>query len=1668
MDAENMVIQNKSHLVTKSYSQEEGINFKESFAPVARLEAVRMFVAYAAYKNFTIYQMDVKTAFLNGPLKEEVFVSQPDGFVDQDFFNHIYRLMKAMYYLKQAPDHGCHDDYKSTSGGIQCLGDNLVSWLSKRKDCTTMSTAEAEYSVSAISCNPVHHSRTKHINIRYHFIKKHVEQGTNELYFVETEYQLADLFTKALPKERFEYLVQRIDIMAKYKSIPKRLEEDYHSIKDDTPLVNLYSTGKPEPVKSTQRTHRKPRATRTPNPVDVVQKKRKGKQVTGETSSLRKSLMIIFKQHKPSTTTLPPPSDDREQEDVEKIMEGEDEDSYASEFADTVLLDEEDFGNRIEPESHKENPKEVNDDDDDKKDDDDNDDDHDDHSLIRNRVTGSLEIETKKMQTPIPSLRRSLKKDLSSDKKNNKCKTNQKKVALHLSTTSFTPQDPKPPNIDSTSSNEFIRPKKLDKNTIAKPCRSSKRIVKMSTIHEEVEAEANGYGSLDEVMNEEMENNDVYVEVRIEGWDNTEGNASNGSTKPIDELVKNKVRGAMSFASVAQRMANSGNNKFKLFLLLVDEVGNKMVDLDLVVLEGSKKWELIIIGILLEPSLCLTKPELTRIPLWVKIYNTPLEAWNVEGISRIASRLGTPIIMDRITTSMCEQAYRRASYSRVLIEVNATKGLVKNIDACYKSIGRTMKLRVKYAWILPVCSHCKVFGHSFQERMGGGNYSASQSYQSAAKNTYNGRNYNGRGNVGGSVRMLIRNVNQASSSNPVTTKYVLVGNKKNKESDGFVNQIQRLEKEIMERRKYISHTANSKANEIVKKKMQETRLSRNLFMPSLYDEMYRQESDSIQVLNTKKKMLKVDLFMCLQIPLTDEIKDRWTDEIEDYFDSLTELKNSDRINGHFDSEDTNNMGDEVAKDTFVHASFMTQDNVLLILNVLVEGFAMYVLAKRLKLMKRHMRKLNRKNGNVFANVNKLKVDLERVQREHDKSPHCSVLRDEELRCLNAYKSALLDEERIKSINDEDGISYTGKDVADIFVGRFQKIFKVEGETYPVEDPDHLFFKKISEDDALEMIKPISNEEIKAVIFDIEDNKAPGPDGYTLKFFKAAWGIMRSDVCMAVKEFFSSGKMLGELNTTIISLVPKSNNPRKASDYRPIACYGVVYRCVSKVISNRLKKVMNGLVDTNQGAFIEGRQISDNILLIQELMNSKMVNWIIVCLSTVSFSINVNGDSCGFFKAKRGLRQGDPVSPYLFTIIMEVFNLMIKRQISLDKRFKYHWGCKEIGITHLCFVDELMLLCHADKISASILRRVLGEFSLTSGLYPSMIKSTVYFGNVPNDVKYSILMFMPFNEGVLPAKYLGVPLASRKLYKEDYNEVSLGIASVAWKDIYVLKSQGVNKESIWVRWVNLYWLKGRSVWMNPTGKISWSWNEVLSLKDNIRKFVRTKVRNGRNCNIWFDSWHDRGPLNRVISQSIIIAVNLSLSARVRDLVSENGWIWPNDWVSEYGEVLDIPVPTFNDDIAERTIWVNKNGKEKNFSVNKVWKGIRRNSLKVIWLWEMLKIMARLEDLSNVWAEIISGIVNKPACNGIWSIIQILVLGAMVYFVWQERNFRLFRKCERSDDKLFLIITETIRLKFTGLTLLKASLDVKKATEVWKFPLKVSPKRSMEKHDPVQAQ
>nr|GEY47078.1 retrovirus-related Pol polyprotein from transposon TNT 1-94 [Tanacetum cinerariifolium] len=174
-DEDQTVICNKARLVAKGYAQEDGIDFEESFATVAHLEAVRIFVAYAAHKSFPINQMDAKMAFLNGPLKEGVYVAQPDGFID--------------------PDHP-EKDFKSTNPHMVSLS------IRPNADLSGNPVDQTDYRSKIRSLMYLTSSRPD--------VVQAVENGIIELYFVRTEYRLADMFTKALPEDRFKYLVRRI------------------------------------------------------------------------------------------------------------------------------------------------------------------------------------------------------------------------------------------------------------------------------------------------------------------------------------------------------------------------------------------------------------------------------------------------------------------------------------------------------------------------------------------------------------------------------------------------------------------------------------------------------------------------------------------------------------------------------------------------------------------------------------------------------------------------------------------------------------------------------------------------------------------------------------------------------------------------------------------------------------------------------------------------------------------------------------------------------------------------------------------------------------------------------------------------------------------------------------------------------------------------------------------------------------------------------------------------------------------------------------------------------------------------------------------------------------------------------------------------------------------
>nr|GEV11220.1 hypothetical protein [Tanacetum cinerariifolium] len=538
----------------------------------------------------------------------------------------------------------------------------------------------------------------------------------------------------------------------------------------------------------------------------------------------------------------------------------------------------------------------------------------------------------------------------------------------------------------------------------------------------------------------------------------------------------------------------------------------------------------------------------------------------------------------------------------------------------------------------------------------------------------------------------------------------------------------------------------------------------------------------------------------------------------------------------------------------------------------------------------HMRNLNWKNGNLAEKVELCRGKLKDAQEKMVGNPHYKDAKVKEVECLANYFATLEDEESLCFRKPK-------------FLGT--------NENGIAMNTDNLFTSRLTSEEVAKIDK-----EIKEAMFDIGENKAPGPDGFTSAFFIHSWNVIGKELCQAIKEFFYSGKLLGKINATLITLIPKIHQPNKVSDFKPIACCNVIYKCISKILTNRIKGCLDKLVNISQSAFIPGRVIQDNLLITQELLkgynykngasrcalkidiakaydivdweflkdtlvnfgfHERMVSWVMTCVSSAKFSIGINGDRYGYFKSGRGLRKGDPISPYLFTLIMEVFSLMLARNVE-DKIFKYHKGCKEMKLTHLSFADDLLVLCHGDVEPINVIKQAPMEFSNSSGLKPNMDKSVVFFGSVKEAMKIKIIESMHFKVGKLPVKYLGIPLLAKKLiFLWNHGSEKKGRSKVAWKVVCSPKCE-------------------RGLALKQLG----DWNEVLLCK-LIWKIVGKKedlwthiihiVGNGRNVSMWNNSWNEMG---RFVTNKDIYDARMDENCSVAEMIMNNEWTWPKNW------------------------------------------------------------------------------------------------------------------------------------------------------------------------------
>lgn len=397
--------------------------------------------------------------------------------------------------------------------------------------------------------------------------------------------------------------------------------------------------------------------------------------------------------------------------------------------------------------------------------------------------------------------------------------------------------------------------------------------------------------------------------------------------------------------------------------------------------------------------------------------------------------------------------------------------------------------------------------------------------------------------------------------------------------------------------------------------------------------------------------------------------------------------------------------------------------------------------------------------------------------------------------------------KILSLSDDMGAVHVGhSNISNVAIDFYKRLLGTGHEVSAdfLHWPELNTLKKLSADEKVEIDKPFSAADVFNTFKCMAKGKSPGPDGFPPEFFVKAWNIVGKETSDAVLFFFATGQLPRSVNSSAIVLIPKVSNATHMSQFRPISCCNAIYKCIGKMIASRMSSVMPSLISLNQTTFLPGRSLGDNVALAQSLcrdyhlavgpsritckldirkafdslnwsfifnvlsaMNfpTKFINLIRVCVSTCMHSVKVNGALEGYFSAKSGIRQGDPISPYLFVLAMELLNICVLKVME-GSNFCYHWRCRKLNLTHLVFADDLLMFCKGDIESFSILRNAVTLFSSISGLHLNNEKCTVFFGDVPNNIKMSVLNFSGFTEGHLPITYLGVPLLSKCLTTRD--------------------------------------------------------------------------------------------------------------------------------------------------------------------------------------------------------------------------------------------------------------------------------------------------------------
>eukprot|EP00253_Pinus_taeda_P022475 PITA_22475 len=356
---------------------------------------------------------------------------------------------------------------------------------------------------------------------------------------------------------------------------------------------------------------------------------------------------------------------------------------------------------------------------------------------------------------------------------------------------------------------------------------------------------------------------------------------------------------------------------------------------------------------------------------------------------------------------------------------------------------------------------------------------------------------------------------------------------------------------------------------------------------------------------------------------------------------------------------------------------------------------------------------------------------------------------------------------------------------------------IDPHVYPID----LIPNCVQDSDNAKLTAPISMEELKDVLDSMEPDKAPGPDGFSVRFLLTCWSTIKKDLLRMVRKSQNCAKLGGGINSAFLALIPKEKGASDFSRFRPISLCNSSYKLVSKIIANRLKNILPDIIPENQGGFIKGRKILDNIVLVQEAVHSScqrnekglvikldlanafdrvrheflfvvmkkpgfstvFINWVKACIASPWIAPLVNGRSTNFFQASRGLRQGCPLSPLLYAVQASVLSFQLEHNQQNHTLPGLRTTHKAKDINHAQFADDTLLLGGASLSSARHFKRELDIYRSISGSKINYRKCSIYGWNCSTKELADIarLLEMDGNRNWESFKYLGIPIFKSK-------------------------------------------------------------------------------------------------------------------------------------------------------------------------------------------------------------------------------------------------------------------------------------------------------------------